>query len=67
MVILLVVALTIFELVTFAKVKPHPTSSIMRSAIYQAMTCLIFVAEVGRIRKGHVVLRCHQLVLPGIL
>ena len=35
----------IFGLVTFAKVKLHPSLSTIRSAIHQAMTCLIFVHE----------------------
>ena len=37
-------ALMILGLVTFAKVKPHPPTSIM--------TCLIFVLEVGKVGGG---------------
>ena len=40
-------------LVTFAKVKLHPSSSITRSVIHQAMTqSLIFVHEVGKLGGG---------------
>ena len=42
----------IFELVTFAKVKLHPPSFIMRSVIHQAMTHLIFVVEAGKLGGG---------------
>ena len=39
----------IFGLDTFQKIKPHPTSTIIRSAIHWAMTCLAFVGEVGKL------------------
>ena len=41
--------LMIFGLVTFAKVNLHPPSSVMRSAIYRAMTRLNFVPDVGKL------------------
>ena len=50
----LVVDLMIFGLVTFAKVKLHPPSSIMRSAIHRA-TILDFCAHGDQIRRWHVV------------
>ena len=49
----LATALMIFGLVTFAKVKLHPPSSIMSSAIHRAMTQLIFVHEVGKLGGGN--------------
>jgi hypothetical protein len=42
----------IFGLVTIINIKLHPPSSIIRSAIHQAMTCLIFVHEVGKLGGG---------------
>jgi hypothetical protein len=39
--------LIIFRLVTFTKVKLHPPSSIMRSAIHQATTRLVFMPKVN--------------------
>jgi hypothetical protein len=39
----------IFGLVTFAKIKLHPSSSIIRSSIHQSMKHLIFVVEVGKL------------------
>ena len=56
----------IFGLVTFAKVTLHRPSSIMRSAIYQAMTHLIFVSEVGNLGGGMWV-RCRPTCIVGIL
>ena len=41
----------IFGLVTFLEVKSHPPPLKM-SVIYQAMTCLIFVHEVGKLGDG---------------
>ena len=43
----------ISRLVTFAKVKLHPTSSIIRSDVHWVMTHLIFVPKVKKIRKWH--------------
>jgi hypothetical protein len=42
----------IFGLVTFINIKLHPPSFIIRSAIHQAMTRLIFVHEVGKLGGG---------------
>ena len=42
-----------FGLVTFTKVKLHPSSLIMRNAIHQAMTHLIFVPKVGKLGGGN--------------
>ena len=39
----------------------------MMSVIYQAMTCLIFVAEVGRIKKGLMAVRCQTNLYSGVL
>ena len=49
----LAVILMIFGLVTFSKVILHPLSSARRSAIHQAITCLIFVPEVGKSRGNN--------------
>ena len=43
----------IFGLVTFAKVKLHPSPSTIRSAIHQAMKRLIFAHEVDRLEDGN--------------
>ena len=48
----LAVTLHDIVLVTFTRVKLHPPSSIMRSAIHRAMTRLIFVPEVGKLGGG---------------
>jgi hypothetical protein len=39
-------------LVTFGKSQVHPPSSIMRSVVHQALTCVIFVLEVGKLEGG---------------
>ena len=46
----LAIAFMIFGLVTFTKGKLHPPSSKSRSAIHRAMTHLIFVLKVGKLR-----------------
>ena len=54
-------ALMIFELVTFAKVKLHPLSFISRSAIHRAMTHLIFVPMVEKLRGAMWLRGANQL------
>jgi hypothetical protein len=48
----LTTALMIFELVTFAKVKLHPPSSMMTSAIRWVMTRLDFVPKVDKLERN---------------
>ena len=43
----------IFGLVIFTKVKLHPPSFIIKSAIHQAMTHLIFVPNVENLGGGN--------------
>ena len=43
----------IIGLDTFVKIKPHPSSSIIKSIIYQAMTNLIFVGKVSKLGGGN--------------
>ena len=45
----LATTLMIFGLVTFAKVKLHLPSFIIRNAIHRALTRLVFVPEVGNL------------------
>ena len=58
----LATTLMIFGLVTFVKVKPHPPSSIIKCAIHQALTLLIFVQEVGKLRCDMRLWGANQLV-----
>jgi hypothetical protein len=53
----------IYNLVTFAKVKLNPPSSITRSVIHRAMTRLNFVGDVGKLRGGLCLWGADQLVL----
>jgi hypothetical protein len=59
----LAVPLMVFGLVTFAKVKLHPPSVIMRSPLHRAMTCLNLVAEVAILGGGMWMWGAHQLAL----
>ena len=43
----------IFGLVTFVKIKLHPSSSITRSANHQVVTQFIFVGDVGKLEDGN--------------
>jgi hypothetical protein len=53
----------ILGLVTFAKIKLHPPSFIMRSAIHLAMTRLFFVIGVGKLGGGMWLLGAEPLGL----
>ena len=53
----------IVGLVTFTKTKLHPPSFIIMSGIHQAMTRLIFVGKVGKLRGCMWLWGANQLVL----
>ena len=53
----LAIDLIILGLVTFTKVKLHPPSSTMRSAIHQNYDMLEFFTQGGQIRRWYVVVR----------
>ena len=53
----------IFGLVTFAKFKLHPPSSIRRIVVHRAITCLFFVDEVDKLGGGMWLSGSNQLVL----
>ena len=53
----------IYGLVTFTKIKLHPSSSIIRSDTHQFMTHLIFMSEVGKLGGGMWLWGAYQLVL----
>jgi hypothetical protein len=63
----LAVDLIILGLITFTKVKLHPPSSIMKSAIHQNYDTLEFYTRGGQIRRWHVVVRCWPTYILGIL
>ena len=63
----LVATLMIFGLVTFAKIKLHPPSSIIRSATHLALHTVEFCVRAGQISKRHVVVRSRPTCVLGIL
>ena len=59
----LAVTFMMFGYVTFVTIKLHPPSSVVRSAIHQAMTHLIFVAKPGKLGGGMWLWGADELVL----
>jgi hypothetical protein len=60
----LIATLMIFGLVTFAKVKLHPPSSIMKM-LSTKLDTLNFYARGGQVRRWHVAMRCQPTLYYG--